>query len=212
MRIGLFGGTFDPIHFGHLLMAEQCREQCQLDVVRFIPAFQPPHKPGVPISPAKDRIAMLELALAGEPKLEVSRIEMERKGKSYTVDTLRRLHETEPEHEFVLIIGADSLTDLPTWREPAEILQLATIAAVNRGRTAPSLDPIIAAVGESCRQRIQLVDMPAIDLSATDIRSRVASGRSIRYMTQRSVAMYVKQHRLYLTTPNPQPEPKDARS
>lgn len=201
MRIGLFGGTFDPVHFGHLLMAEQCREQCQLDLVQFIPAFSPPHKQDARISPVKDRVAMLELAIAGEKRLQVNRIEIERKGTSYTVETLREIHRQSPTDELFLLIGADSLHDLPTWREPHEILSLCRVVAVNRGRTPPPVESVIDALGESARNRVQIIEMPAVDLSATDIRQRVSEVRSIHYMTPRAVMMYIQSHKLFVPTP-----------
>ena len=197
MRVGLLGGTFDPIHYGHLLMAEQCREQCVLDVVRFIPAWNPPHKQTVQISSSRDRIAMLELALAGDPRMEVCLIEIERQGISFTVETLRQLHQQSPADDYFLIIGADSLEELPSWREPSEILRLAQVVAVNRGRAEPEFHSVVDALGEQVRERIAMVDMPAIDLSATDIRRRVAEGRSIRHQTPPAVAMYIKEHQLY---------------
>jgi len=133
MRLGLFGGTFDPVHFGHLLLAEQCREQCELDEIWFLPAGAPPHKQNALISDGRIRAAMLELAIAGHRAFAVNRMELDRAGTTFTVETLQHLHEENPSRELFFIVGADSLTDLPTWREPQQIARLATIVAVNRG-------------------------------------------------------------------------------
>jgi nicotinate-nucleotide adenylyltransferase len=196
MRIGIFGGTFDPVHYGHLLLAEQCREQLELDAVWFIPAAVNPHKQGIHATPANHRMGMLELALAGYAAFRVSDVELARGGTSYTVDTLQALKSEDPTRELVLLIGADSLADLPTWREPERILTLASVAAVNRGRAPTNLEAILPSL-PTAAGRVSLVQMPAVDLSATDIRSRAAAGRSIRYMTPRPVEEYIRQHGLY---------------
>ena len=174
MRLGLYGGTFDPVHFGHLLLAESCREQLELDEVWLIPTGDPPHKPGVRISPAKARREMLELALAGLAQFQVSRIEVDRPGPHYTVDTLRLIREQRPDDELFLLIGADSLHELHTWRDPAQIAKLAQIVAVNRGDdpglpdagTAPFL------ISDGVSVSVTPVRMPGIAISATDLRSR----------------------------------------
>jgi len=197
MRIGLFGGTFDPVHIGHLILAESARELCGLDEIRFIPAKSPPHKQGKTITPAKLRIEMLEFALAGCTAFRIDKMEIKRDGPSYTVDTLRILKEQEPEHEFSLIIGADSLDDLPTWKEPAEILRLANVIAVNRGRESASMENIIEAVGKEACKSIECINMPGIDLSASEIRKRVQTGKSIRFQTLRSVELYIATNELY---------------
>lgn len=198
MRLGLFGGTFDPVHWGHLLMAEQCREQCRLDQVWLLPAGSPPHKTGAEISTGKQRAEMLEFAIAGHEALLVNRMELDREGKTYTVDTLRQLHAEHPEDELFFIIGGDSLTDLPTWREPEVIAELATIVAVNRGdRPLPGRDNLKKHLGEKIAARVELVTMPGIDLSSTDIRRRIREGKSIRYMVPRAVEVYIAEHGLY---------------
>lgn len=196
MRIGVFGGTFDPLHNGHLVLAEQCREQCHLDEVWFVPAAIPPHKQDLAISTAKTRCDMIEFGIAGNPQFKLSRLELDRPGLSYTVTTLERIRDEDPTRELFLLVGADSIRDLPTWRQPDRIQQLATIVAVNRGRAAPTesqrqaLQPTVA-------DRIQFVGMPGIDISATDIRQRVFDGRSIRYLVPRAVESYILQQRLY---------------
>lgn len=198
MRLGIYGGTFDPVHYGHLLLAEQCREQCRLDEVWFVPANVAPHKTGAETTSGTARAEMLEFAVAGCPRLRVSRRELERPGPSYTVDTLQSLHDEDPRRELFFLIGGDSLTDLPTWREPRRIAQLATIVAVNRGdRPLPDMASLEARLGKETAARVCFVQMPGVDLSATDIRRRVREGRGIRYMLPRAVEVYIQEHRLY---------------
>ncbi len=204
MRLGLFGGTFDPVHQGHLILAECCREACALDAVWFLPAGDPPHKPSGEISSAKMRAEMLEFAIAGHPQFAVNRMEFDRSGKTYTYQTLQQLHDEDPTRELFFLIGADSLADLPTWREPKHILELATIVAVNRGdRPLPDIASVAARIGgkdqqASLAEKISVVSMPGIDISSTDIRRRVREGRSIRFLTPRAVEMYIAEHRLYV--------------
>lgn len=197
MRLGIYGGTFDPVHYGHLLAAEQCREQCALDELWFVPAASPPHKTNHEISPGEDRAEMLEVAIAGHPQFRVDRRELERAGPSYTVDTLSSIHADQPADELFLLLGADSVTDFETWREPVKILQLATLIAVNRGRAAPDLSGFQRRFGRTGAQRLLSVEMPGVDVSATDIRRRVREGRSIRFMVPRGVEAYISEHGLY---------------
>ena len=198
MRLGLFGGTFDPVHFGHLLLAERCREECRLDQVWFIPAGNPPHKTGELISPGSQRAELLEFAIAGHPQFSVNRMELAREGRSFTVETLRELASQDPDRELFFLIGADSLADLPLWRDPAGIARLATIVAVNRGdRPLPPLESLRSQLGDAVMSRIQMVAMPGIDLSATDIRRRAREGKSIRFMTPRACEVYIEQHGMY---------------
>jgi nicotinate-nucleotide adenylyltransferase len=193
MRIGIFGGAFDPVHNGHLLLAEQCREQCELDEVWFVPTRVPPHKPDA-LSPGRQRVEMLELATAGIPEFLVQRVELDRDEVSWTVDTLRGIRETNPDDELFLLIGGDSLNDLRTWREPEAIANLATIVAVNRG----GIDEAEAdAVDASIRDRVQHVTMPGVALSATEIRDRIRAGRSIRFLVPRAVEQFIRENNLY---------------
>ena len=198
MRLGIYGGTFDPIHYGHLVLAEQCREQCQLDEVWFVPAAQPPHKLDVKISPAKARCEMIEFAIAGHPHFRLSRLELERTGPSFTVTTLEQLQAEDASRELFLLIGGDSLHDLPQWREPRRILELATVVAVNRGdRPLPDRSPLEQQLGPAAAARLRFVEMPGLDLSARDIRQRCGAGRSIRYIVPRAVEAYIAQNHLY---------------
>ncbi|MBC7351379.1 MAG: nicotinate-nucleotide adenylyltransferase [Thermogutta sp.] len=204
MRLGVFGGSFDPVHYGHLLLAECCREQLCLEKVLFIPAGQPPHKRQRPLTPAEHRVAMLELAIGGEPGFEICRYEIERREISYTVETLRFLKGQFPQAELFLLVGADMLNDLPNWREAAEICRLAIPVGVRRaGMPLPSLDGLRAMMEPSRFERVlQLqVDMPQIELSASEIRARVASGKSIRFRVPKAVEMYILHHGLYKDTP-----------
>ena len=200
MRLGIYGGTFDPIHYGHLVLAEQCREQCQLDEVWFVPAAQPPHKLDATISSAKARCEMVEFAIAGHPHFKLSRMELERTGPSFTVTTLEQLRAEDESRELFLLIGADSLHDLPHWREPRRIQELATVVAVNRGdRPLPDRSLLEQQLGRAEAARIQFVRIPGLDLSAGDIRQRSAEGRSIRYLVPRAVEAYIAHNHLYST-------------
>lgn len=196
MRLGIYGGTFDPIHYGHLLLAERCREELQLDEVWFIPAGTPPHKQGRVTTPARARADMVEFAVSGFPEFKVSRIEMERGGPSYTVQTLEQLHIADPSRELFLLMGADSLAELATWKDPARILELSQVVAVNRAGEVPNLLSVHALLEQTDRS-VQIVDMPAMGVSASEIRTRVAHGQSIRFLTPRPVEMYIRQHKLY---------------
>lgn len=200
MRIGIFGGSFDPVHLGHLLLAESCREQCRLDEVWLIPAAVPPHKQGEERTPARQRVEMLQLAVAGNPQFRVSTIEVDRGGVSYTVATLTAIHQQQPAAELFLLIGGDSLRDLGAWREPQRICQLATPVAVGRVGSPPSdYSSLESIVSPQRLERIRrhAVEMPLVELSSTDIRRRVAESRSIRYMMPRAVEMYIAEHGLY---------------
>lgn len=200
MRLGILGGTFDPVHYGHLLLAECAREQCQLDRVWFMPAATPPHKQSRRLSPPEHRLNMLDLAITGNEAFEVSRYEIDRGGISYTADTLETLRAQDPQRELFFLLGSDSLDDLTTWHEPQRICRAATLAVVHRAGTAePDLERLrtIATPAQIERFRQCLVTMPLIELSSTDIRQRVASGKSIRYRTPRAVEKYIETHRLY---------------
>jgi nicotinate-nucleotide adenylyltransferase len=200
MRIGIFGGTFDPVHLGHLLLAEGCREQVPLDAVWFLPAAVPPHKQQCELTPAKQRIEMLELAVGGYPAFSICRYEADRGGVNYTAETLAELRKQAPAAEFFFLLGADMLHDLPRWRQPERICELAMPVAVHRAGEPPpdfdNLQGIITAERIDAMRR-HAVEMPAIGLSGSDIRHRVAAGQSIRYRTPRAVEKYIETHGLY---------------
>lgn len=200
MRIGIFGGSFDPVHLGHLLLAESCREQCELEQVWFLPAAVPPHKTGKQLAPAKDRVEMLQLATAGHAEFRVSTVELKRGGVSYTADTLHELHQQLRDSQLFFLMGADSLRDLPDWHEPRRICALAVPIVVARaGAPEPDWEALRPLVDEARWEQIRgcQVTMPQVDISSTDIRARTASGRSIRFRTPRAVERYIETHQLY---------------
>lgn len=200
MRVGLFGGTFDPVHYGHLLLADVAREQCDLDEVWFLPAAVPPHKQDAELAVGDARADMIELAVAGNPGMLVSRFELDRGGVSYTIDTLRHFCEETPDAELFFLMGADMLHDLPNWREAEEVCRLAVpIVSKRPGNGTLNYDCLkaIAAAERIDIFREYQIEMPQIDLSSTEIRQRVAEGRSIRYRTPRAVQKYIETHGLY---------------
>jgi nicotinate-nucleotide adenylyltransferase len=192
--VGVLGGTFDPIHIGHLAAAEEVREVLGLERVLFVPAGIPPHKPGRLISAPHHRLAMVELAIAGNPSFEVSRVELDRTGPSYTVDTLEALSEGR---DLTLILSAESFRGLPSWQRPERILGLARLAIVPRGGLAPPGKGWLEEHFPEIEARIVELDAPRLRLSATDIRARVAAGRSIRYLVPDAVIGYIEDHDLY---------------
>ncbi|MBR9804194.1 MAG: nicotinate-nucleotide adenylyltransferase [Rubinisphaera brasiliensis] len=201
MKIGILGGTFDPVHLAHLLLAETCREECGLDQVRLLPASNPPHKQGETISPAKQRIAMLEFAVAGFPEFVVDRREIKRDGLSYTWQTLTEFREEFPEDELFFLMGSDSLRDLMTWKQPETIAELATLVAVNRGPiSAEQMNAYLEPLPEVIRKAIRFVQMPAVDISASEIRDRARAGRSLRFLTPRPIERYIVEQGLYRET------------
>ena len=187
--VGLFGGSFDPIHHGHLIVASAVAEALGLDELRFMPANQQPLKAAEHHSPAADRVAMVELAIAGAAGFALERTELERPGPSYTVDTLRILRAREPDTQFVVLLGADAAAELPRWREPEALLQLARVAVMTRPGAPAIQGPAIWRV----------VPVPAIEISATAVRERVRTGRPVRYWVPDPVADYIAMHRLYLS-------------
>jgi nicotinate-nucleotide adenylyltransferase len=200
MRTGVFGGTFDPVHLGHLILAEQCREQAKLDQVLFVPAALPPHKQQRPLTPFAQRVEMLALAISGQPAFRVEEMEKDRAGPSFTVHTLRQLHAERPSDELCFIMGSDSLRDLPIWYEPRRILELATLLIVERPE-AP-LIPVGALktqvqLGDDFPLRLQVIEAPLIAIASRDIRRRIAEGRSVRYMIPRAVEAYIEDKGLY---------------
>ncbi len=198
MRLGILGGTFDPIHYGHLVVAEECRVRLGLERVLFIPAGQPPHKRGRVISPAEHRVAMVELAIASNPGFKLSRVEVDRVGPSYTVDTLVQLREEYgPRAELHFIVGMDALAEMLTWHEPARLAALCQIVAVTRPGTEAfdlaALEPKIP----QARERIRILPAPELRIAASDLRWRVAHGLPIKYQLPEPVEEYVYRHGLY---------------
>lgn len=203
MRLGIFGGSFDPVHYGHLLLAEACRQDASLDQVWFVPAAQPPHKPGRRLSEPEHRVELLHLATGGHDAFRVSRVEVDRGGVSYTVDTLQAIHDEfaarSESLDLVLLLGGDSYRDLPTWRTPDKIVALAELAVVERGPPGKPLQPL----AELGAHRVRRVSMPRVDLASRRIRRDVAEGRSIRYQTPRGVEEYIRAQGLYRTPDEP---------
>ncbi len=207
MRLGIYGGSFDPVHLGHLLVAESCREQARLDRVLFVPAATPPHKQGRRLAAAADRKAMLALAIGGQPAFEVVSAELDRGGVSWTVDTLEALASAHPADSLHLILGPDALAGLPTWRAPGRILELASPLAVERegvddiGAVVAG-QPLLDLLGAELARQItrERVVCPAVGIRSTQLRAAVAAGHSIRYRTPAAVERYIATHGLYRST------------
>jgi nicotinate-nucleotide adenylyltransferase len=189
-RVGLFGGSFDPVHNAHVALATLALAELRLDEVRWIPVGQPSQKTRR-LSAAADREAMVRLAIAAEPRFVLERIELRRRGPSYTLDTVRELATAEPGNEWVLILGQDQYATLHTWRDWRELVALVTLAIANRPDAAKPANPQIAAVPH------QLVNLPMMDISSTEVRRRVATGESIASLVPPAVASYIERHRLY---------------
>lgn len=190
VRIGILGGSFDPVHVGHLILAEAAVAHLRLDRLILMPAGRPAHKRRRALAPAADRVAMLRLAARGNPRLEVSTREAERPGVTFTVRTLEALTAAEPADWF-FVMGEDSLREFGTWREPERILQLARLAVVRREGTPR------AGVRAALRRRVVFVPMPSVGISSSEIRRRVARGRSVRYWVPDTVLSYMDRHGLY---------------
>jgi len=199
MNIGVLGGTFDPIHIGHLILAEEARARLNLAVILFVPAGQPWLKAGSPISPAEHRLEMVRLALADKAYFKLSTMEIERAGPSYTVDTIAELQaQLGAEDELFFILGWDNLAELPQWKQPSRLIRMCHLVAVPRpGYPRPDLKALEAVI-PGLSQRVMFMDKPEIDISASVIRSRVVQGLSIRHLVPESVNRYIKQHKLYL--------------
>jgi nicotinate-nucleotide adenylyltransferase len=204
-RIALVGGTFDPIHYGHLVIAEEVRTALDMTEMIFIPAGQPPHKPGRVITPARHRLAMLELALASNSHFTISRVEMDRPGPSYLVDTLRILRtQMGTDVELSFVIGWDSLQELHTWYEPLGILALldALVAVGRPGYVdggAYNMKQLEARL-PGITPRLHIVQAPQFSVSSTDLRQRVAQGQPIKYQVPEAVERYIFEHSLYVST------------
>jgi nicotinate-nucleotide adenylyltransferase len=200
MNIGVMGGTFDPIHKGHLIVAEEVKARLSLAEIIFVPAGQPWLKANSPISPAEHRVRMLRLAIADKTCCRLSTMEIERAGPTYTVDTIAELqNQLGAEDELFFILGWDSLAELPQWHEPSRLIKLCYLVAVPRlGYPAPDFKALEADV-PGLSQRVIMLDTPEIDVSATSIRNRVAQGLSIAHLVPEAVDEYIRKHKLYLT-------------
>ena len=198
MRIGLVGGTFDPVHLGHLAMAEEARVHLGLDRVMFLPAGQPWIKEGKPLSPAEDRVQMLRLAIASNPHFQLCLEEVNRPGPTYTVDTLQKLmEELRPETSIFFIVGQDAMQDFHRWKEPQRVLDLCTLVVVERtGHAAVDLAEIAGRV-PTARDKVQVMSMPPMGISSTEVRRRATAGESLRYHVPDAVAEYIEERGLY---------------
>jgi nicotinate-nucleotide adenylyltransferase len=198
MKIGVLGGTFDPVHLGHISMAEEARDALGLNQVILVPAGQPMSKPNRPITPAGHRLKMLRLALKDKYHLTVSAIETERTGPSFTVDTITALRQKYGvKAEIYFILGWDSLEQLPEWREPARLINICWLAAVPRpGCPQPNLEELEIKI-PGISKKVVFLEKPNIDISATDIREQAAKGKSIDGLVPGPVAEYIKKHKLY---------------
>lgn len=195
--LGILGGTFDPIHLGHLQMAEAVHESMQLEQIIFIPAYVAPHKVGLDFAPATDRFAMTKLAVEHYDNFSVSDIELCRSGVSYTIDTLRELHCLYPDKKLYFIIGADSVVQLHTWNNIEEMMQLATFVGAGRPGYEGVMEEVVKHLGEQAREHILLLDTPEYDISSTEIRTRIHQGKNLTGLVPEVVEQYIYKHGLY---------------
>ncbi len=203
MRLGIFGGTFDPVHFGHLALAEECLAAANLDELWLVPAASPPHKGGKKLSRFDQRKEMLELAIAGNEKFKVEPMEADRPGPSFTIDTLEEIHKRKPNDELFLIIGGDSALEFSTWKDPAKIVSLATIIVrIRPGFSMPTEQEFISQLGKELGvvpKVIFVAGPPFLDVSSSLLKERVSNNKSIRYLLPRAVEVYIQQKKLYLS-------------
>ena len=203
MRLGIFGGTFDPVHFGHLALAEECLAVAGLDEVWLVPAASPPHKGGKKLSRFDQRKEMLELAIAGNEKFKVEPMEADRPGPSFTIDTLEEIQKRKPNDELFLIIGGDSALEFSTWKDPAKIASLATIMVrIRPGVIMPTEQEFISQLGKELGVQPKVIFVagpPYLDVSSSLLKERVSNNKSIRYLLPRAVEVYIQQKKLYLS-------------
>jgi nicotinate-nucleotide adenylyltransferase len=196
-RLGIYGGTFDPPHLGHLILAETAADTLRLDRVLFVPAGSPPHKAASSVrSSAEHRLAMVRLAIKDNPRFALSRVDLDRPGPHYTVDMLRLLGAAHPDAQLFFLIGADSLVDLPIWSRPRELVEIACLGVMRRPGVKPDLQALENEL-PGLRRRVVWIDAPAIDIAASDLARRIAAGRSVRYQIPDDVCLYIEEHGLY---------------
>ncbi|NBC69493.1 nicotinate-nucleotide adenylyltransferase [Paenibacillus sacheonensis] len=193
MKVGFMGGTFDPVHYGHLLAAETAREACGLDEVWFVPSGEPPLKESGPQADGASRLEMVYRGIDFQPHFRAMDIELEREGTSYTIDTIRALNELYPDRTFSIIIGADRVNDLPQWHDIEALAKLASFIGVTRAGETFQVDQLPAYLTD----KLTLVEMPLIDISSTMIRERIKSGRSIRFLVPEKVHSFIRRYGLY---------------
>ena len=196
-RLGVMGGTFDPIHHGHLVAASEVQAWFGLDEVVFVPTGQPWQKSDRAVSPAEHRYLMTVIATASNPRFSVSRVDVDRHGPTYTVDTLRELHRQYPDSELYFITGADALTQIMTWHEPEDMFSLAEFVGCTR--PGHSIDDVM--LRDLPRDRVRIVEIPALAISSTDCRERVGRGEPVWYLVPDGVVQYIAKHSLYAADP-----------
>jgi nicotinate-nucleotide adenylyltransferase len=195
-KLGIFGGTFDPVHIGHLIVASEIFHALHLQKLLFVPAAVPPHKPDQRITAAEDRIAMLHLSIDKDSRFGLSRVDLDRKGPSFTADTLRLLAYEHPSTQLFFIMGSDSLRDLPNWHEPGCITEEARLVVALRPAVSLDLESVFREV-PGARGRVNIVEIPGIGVSSRDIRHRVQAGNPISYLVLREVEQYILSRGLY---------------
>lgn len=197
-KIGIMGGTFDPVHYGHLVIAESARSEFGLEKIIFIPTGEPPHKKAYRITDAEDRYNMVQMAIADNDNFAISRIEIERPGPSYTVDTLMQLHSLHPEIDPYIITGADAIVEILTWKNVSFIAALCHfIAATRPGYSLDRLNQEINGLPPVIRQKILTIEIPGVAISSTEIRKRLAENKPISYLLPGQVEKYIRQKKLY---------------
>ena len=208
-RIGLFGGTFDPPHLGHLILASEAQYQLEITRLLWTLTPEPPHKQDQPITLVEHRLAMVNLAIADNPFFELSHVELDRPGPHYTLDTIKLVAEQNPQAEIVPVIGGDSLHDLPTWHRPQELLYAAHwIGVMRRPGESANLEALEREL-PGISSKVHYVDAPLLEIASREIRSRIADGRPFRYYLPDAVYHYINQHHLYHQT-KPSAEPAKA--
>ncbi len=201
-RIGVLGGTFDPVHIGHLILAEEARDQLGLEMVYFVPAGDPPHKRERRLAPVEDRLRMIELAIRGNPAFRVSRADADRPGPHYTLDMVRIFQQQlPPGGELYFLMGFDSLTELPHWHQPVELVAACHLVALTRYNVPLDWDYLEAAL-PGIRERVTLLDMPELEIASHQIQARVRAGRTIRYLAPDDVRTYIERQGLYAQAPD----------
>ena len=198
MRIGIMGGTFDPVHLGHLLAAERAREEAGLEQVWFLPSHTPPHKTEAPKTTAEQRWEMVVRAIAGNDRFRAEDMELRRGGVSYTIDTVLELRRRYPDHRFSYIVGADMVRFLPQWHRIDEIVRHVSFIGLVR----PGYELNLNVLPETIRSCVTIADMPPVDISSTQIRAWRSAGKSVRYLVPESVYAYMEEKRLYGSQPS----------
>jgi nicotinate-nucleotide adenylyltransferase len=196
-RIGVLGGSFDPIHIGHLILAEEARDLLKLELIYFVPAGAPPHKTGRRQAPVEDRLRMVELAIASNPSFQVSRVDADRPGPHYTIDMVHIIQGQLPQGcELYFLMGFDSLADLPKWHEPAKLIATCHLVALTRHDITVDWAALEAAL-PGIRQRVTILDMPELEIASHQLQARIRDGRSIRYLVPDEVGAYIREKGLY---------------